>query len=97
MTKLVFDKMAENYIKFVNVPNVTQIVQQLDLTANRFAKVFIKKRFIECYICFIVPELDIDKNVDSIDIQLKMSILKPLHAQWIIDITTSSHRLKEEK
>ena len=97
MTKLVFDKMAENYIKFVNVPNVTQIVQQLDLTANRFAKVFIKKRFIECYICCTVPELDIDKNVDSIDIQLKMSILKPLHAQWIIDITTSSHRLKEEK
>ena len=81
MTKLVFDKMAENYIKFVNVPNVTQIVQQLGLTANRFAKVFIKKRFIECYSRCIVPELDVDKNVDSIDIQLKMSILKPLHAQ----------------
>ena len=76
---------------------MTQIVQELDLKANRFAKVFIKKRFIECYSCCYVPELDVDKNVDSIDIQLKMSILKSLHAQWIIDITTSSHRLKEEK
>ena len=74
---------------------MTQIFQELDLKANRFAKVFIKKRFIECYSCCIVPELDVDKNVDSIDIQLKMSM--PLHAQWIIDITTSSHRLKEEK
>ena len=86
MTKPVFDKMAENYIKLVNVPNVTRIVQQLDLTANRFAKVFIKKHFTECYSSCIVPELDVDKDVDNIDIQLKMSILKLLHAQWIIDI-----------
>ena len=94
MTKPVIDKMAENYIKLVKVPaNMTRIFQPLDLIVNRSAKVFMKKRFTEWHSRCIVQELDNGK-----DIQLKMSILKPLHAQWIIDLyNCTSHRLKEEK
>ena len=71
MTKSVIDKMAENYIIFVKVPaNMTRIFQPLDLTVNGSTKAFMKKRFTEWYSRRIVQELDSDKNVDSIDIQL---------------------------
>ena len=83
MTKPIFDKMAENCIKLVKVPaNMTWIFQPLDLVVNGFAKAFLKKRFTEwCSRCIYNG-----KDVDSIDIQLNMPILKPLHAQWIIDL-----------
>ena len=81
MTKPVNDKMAENYIKVAQVPgNMTQIFQPLDLTVNGSAKVFMKKGFTKWYNCCIVQELDNCNDVDSIDIQLKMPIVKPLHA-----------------
>ena len=45
-----------------------------------------KKRFTEWYSRCIVQEIDNGKDIDSIDIQFKMSILKPLHPQWIINL-----------
>ena len=45
-----------------------------------------KKRFAEWCTRCILQELGNGKDVDSIDIQLNMSILKLLHAQWIIDL-----------
>ena len=50
MTKLVIDKIAENYIKPVKVPaKMTRVFQPLDLTVNGSAKAFMKKRFSEWY------------------------------------------------
>ena len=87
MTKLVIDKIAENYIKPVKVPaKMTRVFQPLDLTVNGSAKAFMKKRFSEWYSRCVMQELDIGKDVDSIDIQLKMSVLKSLHAWWKIDL-----------
>ena len=45
-----------------------------------------KKRFTEWYSRCIIQELGSGKGVDNIDIQLKMSVLKPLHANWINDL-----------
>ena len=96
ITKTVIDKMAENYIKTVKVPaNMTWNFQLLDITVNGSTKAFLKKHLTELYSCCIAQELVNGKDVDSINIQLKMSILKPLHAQWIIDsynYFTSSER-----
>ena len=86
MTKPVIDKMVENYIKLVKPANMTQSFQPLDLTVNGTVKVFMKKCFTKCYSDYIVQELDNGKDIDSIDIQLKVSILKPLLAQWIINL-----------
>ena len=79
--------MTENNIKFVKVPaTMTRLFQPLDLTVNGAAKAYIKKRFTEWYSCCIIQELDSGKGVGNIDIQLKMSVLKPLHAIWINDL-----------
>ena len=84
VTKPVIDKMTENNIKLVKVPaNMTRLFQPLDLTVNGAAKAYMKKRFTEWYSRCIIQELDSGKGVDNIDIQLKMSRLKPLHANWI--------------
>ena len=45
-----------------------------------------KKHFAEWYTRCILQELGNGKDIDSIDIQLNMSILKLLHPQWIIDL-----------
>ena len=45
-----------------------------------------KKHFVEWYTSCILQELGNGKDVDSIDIQLNMAILKLLHAQWTIDL-----------
>ena len=87
VTKPVINKMTENSIKLVKVPaNMTQLLQPLDLSVNGAAKAYMKKRFTEWYSRCIIQELNSGKGVDNIDIQLKMSVLKPLHANWINDI-----------
>jgi len=65
---------------------MTHLFQPLDLTVNGAAKAYMKKRFTGWYSRCIIEELDRGKSVDSIDIPLKMSVLKPLHAHWIIDL-----------
>jgi len=80
-------KPVKNNIKLVKVPaNMTHLFQPLDLTVNGAAKAYMKKRFTGWYSRCIIEELDRGKSVDSIDIPLKMSVLKPLHAHWIIDL-----------
>ena len=87
VTKPVIDKMTENSIKLVKVSaNMTRLFQPLDRSTNGAAKAYMKKRFTEWCSCSIIQELDSDKGVDNIDIQLKVSALKPLHANWINDI-----------
>ena len=86
VTKPVIDKMTEN-IKLVKVPaNMTRLFQPLYLTIIGAAKAYMKKRFIEWYNRCIIQELDSGKGVDNIDIQLEMSVLKPLHTNWINDL-----------
>ena len=87
VTKPVIDKMTENNINIVKVTaNMTRLFQTLDLTANGAAKAYMKKRFTEWYSRCIIQELDSGKGVDDMDIQLKMLVLKPLHANWINDL-----------
>ena len=45
-----------------------------------------KKRFTEWYSRCIIQELDSGKDDDNIEVQLKMSVLKPLQANCINDL-----------
>ena len=97
VTKLVIDKMTENNIKLVKVPsNMTRLFQPLDLTVNGSAKAYMKKRFTESYSRCIIQELDSGKGVDNLDIQLKISILKPPHANWINNLYQLFHSARRK-
>ena len=44
-----------------------------------------KKKFTEWYSKQIANELEKGTPLDDIEVKLKLSVLKPLHAGWLID------------
>ena len=87
MTTPVTDMLDENNIKYVCVPaNMTNLFQPLDLTVNRSAKAFMTRKFAEWHSLQITKQLDSSKNCNEIEVKLLLSILKRLHASWIIEL-----------
>ena len=77
-------KLLDNNILYVIVPaNCTDKLQPLDLSINKPAKDFLKSRFQEWYSEIIRKQLDdgIEEEVD-----MRLSIMKPLSAHWIIEL-----------
>ena len=69
----------------VKVPaNMTHFFQLLDLTVNRFAKKFMRKKFVSWYAEEIKKQMDAGVPAESID--LKLTSLKALHANWLIKL-----------
>ena len=88
-TDAYFDKLKEHSIKHKKVPaNLTYLFQPLDCqgSANIEAKRFTKQKFTEWYASQIIKEIEAGKDLGTIEIPLKLSIMKPLHAQWLIDM-----------
>ena len=74
----------------VYVPvNMTKYYQPLDLTVNRYAKRYFKKKFNEWYSqqVSIPPALWI--NLENIEVKLKLSLIEPIHAAWVVDFSTT--------
>ena len=89
MTEQVKDLLNENNIKLQKVPaNLTYLFQPLDVQGgpNGHAKRFMKKKFTLWYADQVKSELDKGKKIEEIDISMKLSILKPLLAKWLIDL-----------
>ena len=76
-------------MKLQKVPaNLTNLFQPLDVQGgpNGHAKRFMKKKFTLWHAEQVKSELDKGKKIEEIDISMKLSILKPLHAKWLIDL-----------
>ena len=87
MTEPVKEMLRENFIHFARVPaNMTNLFQPLDLTVNRSFKAFMKKKFTEWFSKQIADEMDKGIQLEDIDIKLQISILKPLHAKWMVEV-----------
>ena len=87
MTGPVIEKIRENSIELVKVPaNMTQLFQPLDLTVNGSAKAFMKRKFTKWYSSFISAQLAEGKEIEDVEVPLKLPVLKPLHAKWVIDL-----------
>ena len=87
MTEPVLKKLRENNIFLVQVPaNMTNLFQPLDLTVNGAAKALLKRKYTEWYSGEIAKALEDGMQLDDIDIKLKLSVLKPLQAKWIVEL-----------
>ena len=73
------------FCAFVFVPkNLTAHFQPLDLNVNGHAKQFLKRKFENWYAEQVTKEIEKGVNVFSVNIETKLSIVKPLHARWLI-------------
>ena len=57
-----------------------------DLTVNREAKKFMKDQFTSWYSAQIQSQLDSGVVLDDVDVDLRLSVLKPIHATWIVSM-----------
>ena len=76
---------TELYCAFVFMPkSLTANFQPLDLNVNGHAKQFLKRKFENWYDEQVKKEIEKGVNVLSVKIETKLSIVKPLHARWLI-------------
>ena len=86
ITKDVTSLLEEHNILLVLVPNnMTHLFQPLDLTVNKHCKTFLKKLFSEWYSRQIENQLSLGKKIEDVNIQFRLTTLKPLHAKWILE------------
>ena len=86
MTSEVLNLLRDNKILLTNIPpNMTKFYQPLDLTVNGIAKKFMARKFNDWYTDQVSAQLQKGVPIDEIDIKLRLSLLKPLHAGWIVD------------
>ena len=91
MTDPVKEISKRNNIILQKVPaNLAYPFQPLDVqgSPNGYAKRFMKKKFTLWYADQVQRAMDGNrfKSMEEIDIDLKLSVLKPLHASWLIEL-----------
>ena len=57
-----------------------------DLTVDRETKKFIKDQFTSWHSAQIQSQLDSGVVLDDVDVDLRLSVLKPIHATWIVSM-----------
>ena len=86
-TTPVLDILKENNILTVYVPNsMTNYYQPLDCTTNKWAKGFLKEKFTIWFSKQVQKHLDKGIALEDIDIRFQLKTMKPLHANWLIDL-----------
>ena len=76
----ILSELGKHHIRVVYVPaNCTGELQPLDLSGNGEFKAELKNHFINWYAAKITEAGD-----EEPDISLKLSVVKPLHARWVL-------------
>ena len=77
---------ANHFLKAVVPANCTDRLQPLDVSVNKAAKEFLRRQFQDWYSDQIVVQLRQDRESAVQPDDLRMSVLKPLCAQWMISL-----------
>ena len=84
-TESLLELLQDNHIHFVMVPaNCTDRLQPLDVSVNKPAKSFLRQQFHRWYAEQICQQLEEKTDVTPVD--LRLSVVKPLGAQWMIQL-----------
>ena len=94
-TSAVNDLQKKNDIIARHVPNnQTNLFQPLEIFVNKSAKCFIAEKYQEWYATKVLQQLNRGVAAHNVKVDVKLSIMKPLHAKWI---TEMYHHLKRSK
>ena len=81
LTLEVLTILSDNNICLANIPpNKAKYYQPLDFTVNQHAKRYLKNKFSRWYGNQISKQFDKSMNIDAVDVNLRLTTLKPLHA-----------------
>ena len=88
-TSRVLDSLHKNNIHIVVIPaNCTDRLQPLDVSLNKSAKEFLRRKFQEWYAEQVRSQLQKQEEPSNVD--LKLSVIKPLGAAWLMNYTIFS-------
>ena len=87
VTEQVTKLIEENDCVIVHVPNnMTDHFQPLDVNVNGHAKEFLKRKFECWYAEQVTDQIDSGSSVYDVNVPLKLSIIKPIHARWLLGL-----------
>ena len=89
MTCAVRELLNENHILLEKVPvSLAYLFQPLDVQGgpNSYMKCFMNKKFTLWYSDQVIRALDEGKDLKDVNISLNLSIVKPLHDKWLIEM-----------
>ena len=85
--KTLQDFVLENDLVHVHVPaNLTHKFEPLHINVNGVAKGFLKDQFQTWYTDEVQKQMDNGKGVYEIDVNTRLSRMKPIHACWVIGL-----------
>jgi hypothetical protein len=86
LTSDIVSLLEDSNIYLVKIPaNCTDRLQPMDFSVNKAAKEFMRKKFSEWYSTEVQKQLEKGaKEISPVD--LRMSIMKPLGAQWLVSL-----------
>ena len=94
-TSAVNELLRKNNIIYIHVPNNhTNLFQPLDISVNKSAN-FIAGKYQDWYAAKVQEQIRKGVNAHDIKINVKLSIVKPLHAKWIIEMYNHLRNSKE--
>ena len=76
---------------------MTYLLQPLDLTVNGYVKKFTSRKFSEWYSSQVMKQLDDGKELHDINIDLRLSKLKPLHAEELVELYNHMSTAEDQK
>ena len=65
---------------------MTHLFQPLDLTIKGYFKQCMKQKFVEWYSNEFMQCLDEGEKFEIIEIEFKLSTMKPLHVKWLMEM-----------
>ena len=89
VTEAFLEKLEQHNLHHVIVPaNCTDRLQPLDVSVNKAVKGHLKNQFQVWYSECINEQLDQGATIESlIPVDMRMSIMKPLGAKWLVATT----------
>ena len=95
-TSAVNDLLKKNDIIAIHVPNNrTNLFQPLDISVNKSAKCFIAHKQQDWYAEKVLQQLNRGAATHDVKVDVKLSIMKPLHAKQIIEMYHHLKRFKQ--
>ena len=81
-TERIYQLLEANNVYTISVPaNCTDKLQPMDLSVNKTLKDFMKKEFNEWYSSVVYETLDAENPIPA---DLRMAVMKPLGARWLL-------------